>query len=40
MGLESNEQAIGFYRSEGFIKYGHTKAIYTKNAVRMIKKLG
>jgi ribosomal protein S18 acetylase RimI-like enzyme len=35
--LESNEQAIGFYRSEGFIKDGHTKVIYTKNAIRMKK---
>jgi ribosomal protein S18 acetylase RimI-like enzyme len=35
--LESNEQAIGFYRSEGFKKDGHTKVIYTKNAIRMKK---
>lgn len=35
--LESNEQAISFYKSQGFIKDGHTKVIYTKRAIRMTK---
>ncbi|MCD4826596.1 MAG: GNAT family N-acetyltransferase [Acholeplasmataceae bacterium] len=35
--LESNKKAIRFYEYEGFRKDGHSKIIYSKNAVRMIK---
>jgi len=35
--LESNKKAIGFYESEGFNADGHSKTIYTKKAIRMIK---
>jgi ribosomal protein S18 acetylase RimI-like enzyme len=35
--LESNKNAIGFYKSEGFKKDGYSKVIYTKKTIRMIK---
>jgi ribosomal protein S18 acetylase RimI-like enzyme len=37
--LDNNKKAIAFYESEGFMKDGKSKLIYTKKAVRMIKHL-
>ncbi len=35
--LESNQKAISFYESEGFERDSHSKLIYTKKSIRMIK---
>lgn len=37
--LESNKKAIGFYKSEGFKKDGHSKMLFTKKAIRMTKNI-